>query len=149
VLTHPERWRANSKLAFYYKVLTRSDTGGLCLLEYASAMEFYATSRSGTVILVPLFRQVAQPPGGSAYGVPLQFAVDMATGGQRGIAYEHSHIAAGYISALQALAHHASEHDWRQCRQRCECCATDDRKQLPRRKRSRRGKTLSQVQCRC
>jgi hypothetical protein len=108
ILTSPEKWRANSELAFYYKVLARSDTGGLCLLEYASAMEYSALSPTPCVV-VPLFRQTARPPKGARFGVPSQFAADMASAGSGGLAFEESHIASGYFSALQALCQHVSE----------------------------------------
>ncbi len=108
ILHSPEKWRANSELSFYYKVLSRSD-GGLCLLEYASAMEYSALAPTPCVV-VPLFRQTGRPPKGSRAGVPSQFAADMASAGSGGLNFEASHIASGYFSMLQALAHHISEH---------------------------------------
>jgi hypothetical protein len=59
VLVSPEKWRANSALAFYYKVLARADCGALCVLEYAHAMEYSALSPTPCVV-VPLFRQTAR-----------------------------------------------------------------------------------------
>jgi hypothetical protein len=106
LLSAPERWRANSTLSFYYKIVCHAG-GGPVVVEYAHAMAFSAASPE-PVVVVPLFRQVARPPRGARLGVPFQFAADMATAGAGGLAFEESHVAVAYFSALQALAHAAS-----------------------------------------
>ena len=105
ILRQPERWRANSTLSFYYKPLFLP-SGALAVVDYVEAMTLAASERAPEAFaVVPLFRQIARPVRGSRFAIPLQFAADLASAGAGGLAFSDDHLAVGYLSALQALAH--------------------------------------------
>ena len=105
ILRQPERWRANSTLSFYYKPLLLP-SGALAVVDYEEAMILAASERAPEAFaVVPLFRQIARPVRGSRLAIPLQFAADLASAGAGGLAFSDDHLAVGYLSALQALAH--------------------------------------------